>query len=364
MTEAENLINDLLKEGKQDTRFYKVLTEYYIKKTQYSEAVKTTLEHFTFSKYWMKTITNLIQKLEENNDNEGLILIYNKMLEQVPDKVPYQEALSTLYRKAKDKDREDQLFQKLLQSNPEVLQVKVNYIDFLMYYKQQSQAKAFLNSQLKEHPGDMALTKSLINYYVQTQQIDAAVRVIQESLSMLLPGTNSYVELQNMLAAIYFDNGDFDMAATIATEVVRQSRSNRDARFLLCKINLIQGDMYRVIGELRLLIRENPNIAEFHYYLGLVHEIRDETILAEQEFRDALTISPNYKDALKKWLAVHPMQGAMSEVENRINQYLKSNPTDQDIIVLRDAIFKKKDGINTPADMAHQERPGALPGLL
>jgi len=363
LTEAENLINDLLKEGKQDTRFYKVLTEYYIKKTQYSEAVKTVLEHFTFSKYWMKTITNLIQKLEENNDNEGLLLICNKMLEQVPNKVPYQEALSTLYRKAKDKDREEQLFQKLLQSNPKVLQVKVNYIDFLIYYKQPDQAKAFLNSQLKEHPGDIALTKSLINYYVQTQQIDTAVRVIQESLSMLLPKTNSYVELQNMLAAIYFDNGDFDMAAAIAKEVVRQSRSNRDARFLLCKINLIQGDMYRVIGELRLLIRENPNIAEFHYYLGLVHEIRDETILAEKEFREALTINPNYKDALKKWLTVYPMQGALSEVENRINQYLKYNPTDQDIIVLRDAILKKKEGILTSSNLTSRQKTLSLPGL-
>jgi len=363
LSEAENLSNDLLKEGKQDTRFYKVLTEYYIKKTQYSEAVKTALEHFTFSDYWMKTITNLIQKLEENNDNERLILIYNKMLEQVPNKIPYQEALSTVYRKAKDKDREEQLFQKLLQSNPKVLQVKVNYIDFLMYYKQQNQAKAFLNSQLKEHPGDIALTKSLINYYVQTQQIDSAVRVIQESLSMFLPGTNSYVELQNMLATIYFDNGDFDMAATIAKEVVRQSKSNRDARFLLCKISLIQGDIYRVIGELRLLIRENRNIAEFHYYLGLVHEIRDETMLAEQEFRDALTIAPNYRDALKKWLAVYPTQGVLDEVETRVNKYLISNPADQEIVTLRDEILKKKEGILTSSNLTSRQKTLSLPGL-
>jgi tetratricopeptide (TPR) repeat protein len=364
LTEAENLINDyLLQEEKQDTRFYKVLTEYYIKKTQYSEAVKTVLEHFTFSNYWMKTITNLIQKLEENNSNAELIKIYNKVIEQAPNKVPYQEALSSLYRKAKDKDREDQLFQKLLQSNPKVLQVKVNYIDFLMYYKQQSQAKAFLNAQLKEHPGDIVLTKSLINYYVCTQQIDTAVRVIQESLSMLLPGTNSYVELQNMLAALYFDNGDFDMAATIAKEVVRQSKSNRDARFLLCKINLIQGDMYRVIGELRLLIRENQNIAEFHYYLGLVHEIRDETILAEQEFRDALTISPNYRDALKKWLAVYPTQGVLDEVETRVNKYLISNPADQEIVALRDEILKKKEGMLTSSNLTQRQKTLSLPGL-
>ena len=179
----------------------------------------------------------------------------------------------------------------------------------------------------------------------------------------VLPGTNSYVELQNMMALLYFDNGDFDMAATIAKEVMRQSKSNRDARFMLCKINLIQGDLYRVIGELRLLIRENPNIAEFHYCLGLVHEIRDETILAEQEFRDALNISSNYRDALKKWLAVYPMQGALSEVENRISQYLKSNPTDQDIIVLRDEILKKKEGILTSLNLTPRQKTLSLPGL-
>ena len=363
LTEAESLINDLVKEGKQDERYFKALTDYYIKKTQYSQALKTALEHFTFNKYWMKTMPNLIQRIEENNDQEGLILIYNKMLQQVPDKVPYQEALSTLYRKNRDKDRENQLFQKLLQSNPEVLQVKVNYIGFLIYYKQQNQAKAFLDSQIKKDPEEIALTRALVNYYVQTQQMDAAVRLIQESLTRLRPKTNNYIELQNILATIYFNNGDFDMAETLAQEVVRQSGSNCDARFLLCKIQLIQGDIVDAVGTLRRLIRANPNIAEYHYYLGLAHEMRDEPVLAEREFREALTMNPNYKDALKKWLAIYPMQGVLTEVEVVLDRYLKSNPKDEDIIALREAFLKRKDDSNSLSDRMLQAKPAALPGL-
>jgi tetratricopeptide (TPR) repeat protein len=363
LTEAEKLFNDLLKEGKQDTQYYKVLTEYYIKKTQYPQAVKTVLEHFTFSKYWIKAVNKLVQKLEENENYEDLIKIYNKIIEQTLDKVPYQEALSILYRKVKDKEREEQLFQKLLQSEPNVLQFKLNYVDFLIYYKQQGRAKVFLDLQLKKDPEEIAFTKSLANYYIQTKQIDAAVHLIRESLAKFLPQTNSFIELQNMLASIYFDNGDFDTAAAIAQEVVRQSRSNRDARFLICKINLIQGDIIQVIGELRLLIRENQNIAEFHYYLGLAHEMKDEPVLAEKEFKEALTINPDYKDALKKWVAIYPMQGVLTEVELRIDKYLRSNPKDQDIIALREAFLKIKDDNSTPSDKARQEQTVALPGL-
>jgi tetratricopeptide (TPR) repeat protein len=363
LTEAESLINDLLKEGKQDTRFYKAMTEYYLKKTQYPEALKTALENFTFNRDWMKTITNLIQKLDENNDNEGLILIYNKILEQVPEKVPYQEALSKLYRKTQDKNREEQLFLKLLQSNPEVLQVKLNYIDFLIYYKQQSQAKAFLDLQLKKDPEETTLTKSLVNYYIQTQQSDAAVRLIQASLTTLPHKTNRYIELQNMLASIYFDNGDFDAAATIAREVVRQSPVNREAIFLLCKISLIQGDVVNAIGALRRLSNANPEIAEYHYYLGLAHEMRDESVLAERELREALDLNPNYKEALKEWLAVYPLQGVLTEVETRIDRYKKANPTDKDIIALRAEFLKRKEGSNNESNRMLPEKPEGFSGL-
>jgi tetratricopeptide (TPR) repeat protein len=364
LTEAEKLFNDLLKEGTQDTQYYKVLTEYYIKKNQYPQAVKTALDHFAFSKYWMKAVKQLIQKLEENENNEDLIKIYNMIIEQAPDKVSYQESLSILYRKVRDKEREEQLFQKLLQSEPNELQFKLNYVDFLVYYKQQGRAKIFLDLQRKKDPEEIAFTKLLINYYIQTKQIDAAVQLIQESLTRFLPQSNNYIELQNLLASIYFDNGNFDTAAAIAQEVVRRSKSNRDARFLLCKINLIQGDIVQVIGDLRLLIRENPNIAEFHYYLGLAHEMKDEPVLAEKEYREALNISPDYKDALKKWLAIYPMQGALTEVELRIDKYLRSNPGDKDIIALRDAFLKKKDDSSASPDKARQERTVALPGLL
>jgi cellulose synthase operon protein C len=363
LSEAENLVNELLKEGKQDTRFYKVLTEYYIKRDQYPEAVKTALEHFTFSSYWMKAITQLIQGLKASGSDEELIKIYTMIIDQALNKVPYQEALSTLYRKANNKEREEQLFQKLLKSNPNVLQIKLNYIDYLLYYKQQNQAKVFLDLQLKENPEATALTESLVNYYVQTQQINAAVQLIQESLAKLPRKTNSYVVLQNKLAAIYFDNGDFDTAAAIAEDVMSQSPSNRDARFLLCKINLVQGDIGPVIGELRLLSRENQNIAEFHYYLGLAHDLKDEPVLAEREFREALTINPNYKDALKEWVAVYPMQGALTEVELRIDKYLRSNPEDQDIIALREEFLKRKGDRSSFSSTMPQAKPADLPGL-
>jgi tetratricopeptide (TPR) repeat protein len=321
------------------------------------------LQHFVFSDYWMETVTRLIQKLEENGSNEDMIKLYTMIIAQAPNKLPYQEALSILYRKDKDKEKEAHLFQELLQSNPNVLQIKLNYMDFLFFYKLQSQAKAFLDTQLKKDPEAIALTKYLVTYYVRTQQVDTAVQLIRKSLNRLTPQTDSYIELQNMMAVIYFDNGDFETAAAIAQEVLSQSKSNRDARFLLCKINLIRGDIVPVIGELRLLIRENQQMAEFHYYLGLAHEMKDESVLAEKEFREALTINPNYKDALKKWLAVYPRQGVLTEVVIRIDKYLQSNPEDEDIIALRDAILKKKDGNTTPPDMAHQEQTVALPGL-
>jgi cellulose synthase operon protein C len=363
MDKADKIINELVKEREQDKLFYRVLIFHYTKKRQYTKAAEIFSEHFIFDKKWMQLIDPIIAKLKEDGNNEALIKIYNKMLEQVPDKMPYLEKLSKLYRETKDQSGEASLFQKLIKNYPDVMQFKLDYVEFLLYYKQWSQIKVFLNEQLKEQPGDITLNKALIDYYVQTQQSDHAVEVIRELLAGLPPKTNNYIELQNKLAEIYFNNGDFDMAATIASDIRKQSRRDRDSLFMLAKIALIQGNCATAVGQFRLLIKAAPNSAEYHYYLGLAHEMKDEPVLAEKEFREALTINPNYKDALKNWLAVYPRQGVLTEVVIRIDKYLQSNPEDEDIIALRDAILKKKDGNTTPPDMAHQEQTVALPGL-
>jgi uncharacterized protein YmfQ (DUF2313 family) len=82
-------------------------------------------------------------------------------------------------------------------------------------------------------------------------------------------------------------------------------------------------------------------------------------VLAERAFRDALEINPNYKDALKKWLAVYPMDGTVLEVKKVFDRYLSANPKDKEVIALREEFFSKRNESIGPLEITLRENSRA-----
>ena len=141
--------------------------------------------------------------------------------------------------------------------------------------------------------------------------------------------TNNYIEFQNILAELYFKSGEFGKAKINAEEILSKYKRDRDARFLLCKIYIQEEKALPAIGDLRLLVSENPTVAEYNYYLGLAHEMRGETDLAKKAFGAALESSPGYKDALKKWIALCPKKGRSARLRKKLKTISTSTPTTQ-----------------------------------
>ena len=105
---------------------------------------------------------------------------------------------------------------------------------------------------------------------------------------------------------------------------------------------------------MRLLVSENPTIAEYNYYLGLAHEMRGETDLAKKAFGAALESSPGYKDALKKWIALCPKGDSLGEAEKKIKNYLDLHPNDTEIKALQQTIQEQKTGIITSSNISEK----------
>ena len=200
----------------------------------------------------------------------------------------------------------------------------------------------------------MQLKKMLIDLFLQSGQMKKAYQQTEEMLRALPKDTSNYIEFQNILAELYFKSGEFGKAKINAEEILSKYKRDRDARFLLCKLYIQEKKALPAIGELRLLVSENPTIAEYNYYLGIAHEMRGENALAEKAFRTALDISPDYKDALLKWIAVYPKKGSLSEAELKIKKYLDLHPNDTEIKTLQQTIQEQKTGIITSANVAEK----------
>ena len=354
LKDAEEILSRFLREGEKDSSFYEALAQFYLKKNMMPEVQDIALQHFSPTSDWMKTIQQIADRLRSAGNYAALEKIYVKVIEQAKDKLPYQQALAELYRIRGEGEKEGRLLGEMLKQYPAMIEVKRDYINFLNHYNRQSQTEAFINDELNKQPQNLELHKLLIDSYVKTGQMQKAFQDIERIISTIPAGDKSYIEFRNVLADLYFRNGEYEKAKMNIEDTLKKHRLNRDARFLLCKIYLQEGKTLSAIGELRQLISENPAVAEFNYNLGLAHEMRGENALAEKAFRSALDCSADYKDALKKWIAIYPKTGSLSEAELRIKKYLDIHPEDTEIKILQQSIQGQKTGILTSANVSKE----------
>ena len=322
-----------------------------------SEAEDIALKSFSHTPAWMKAMKLIIDQLNGPENYQSLEKIYKKMIEQVPNKLPYQQDLANIYRKQGNSEMENMLFQEMLKSYPDNLQVKSDYVNFLIRYNKKGEAESFLNEEINKQPENNQLKKTLIDLFVQSGQMKKAYQQTEEMLRARPKDTNNYIEFQNILAELYFKSGEFGKAKINAEEILSKYKRDRDARFLLCRIYIQEKKALPAIGELRMLVSENPTVAEYNYYLGLAHEMRGETDLAKKAFGAALESSPGYKDALKKWIALCAKGDSLGEAEKKIKNYLNLHPDDQEIKIIQQSNQEQTGGVMSSPNMSEKQNP-------
>ena len=108
-------------------------------------------------------------------------------------------------------------------------------------------------------------------------------------------GTNSRVEVT--LAAVKFDQGKEDEAATILGQVLKTEPGNPDANFWMARVNDKKGNYATALESIRAAIDRAPTRPPFHYELGRI--LRDAGKLPEaiDAWKAAVKLDPGYADA-------------------------------------------------------------------
>jgi tetratricopeptide (TPR) repeat protein len=212
LIEAEEIIEGLLRDGEKASDFYVVLVQFKVKKNKVSEAKDIALKSFSYTPDWMKAMKLLIDQLNGPENYQSLEKIYKKMIEQVPNKLPYQQDLANIYRKQGNLEMENMLLQEMLKSNPDNLQVKTEYVNFLIRYNRKGDAESFLDGEINKQPANIQLKKIRIDFFVQSGQMQKAYQQTEEVLRALPKDTNNYIEFQNIFADICFRSGEYEKA--------------------------------------------------------------------------------------------------------------------------------------------------------
>ncbi|MDT8383272.1 MAG: tetratricopeptide repeat protein [Gammaproteobacteria bacterium] len=273
------------------------------------DAIMLKSSLLTQRKEYDKALQILNQGLKTHTDHPGIISVMarinadigneSKAIELLqhlvtmnPGDIRYRSRLAGYYTHLKNYDSAEQVFRDGVQQMPEENEPKTAYIEFLVKIGKAEKAIAELRGYLADKYNAGELQLLLARLYEATGKKDLAMKQLSEIISSheLDPDAlKARVQLAKMAAS----EARYDDAQNLVDEVLKENPRDNDGLLVRSKLAMLRNDLPGAIGDLRAIIRDQPNSVEVLNLLGRAHLANKETELAKEQFEKALILSGN-----------------------------------------------------------------------
>lgn len=248
---GQKKINDLSDEDK------KVVSNLYLKMQQFGKAAETLELIGTISGPEKASLGYIYERLR---DNKKAIKNYSEYFIESPQALNIALKIASLYIKEQKYDKAESLY---------------------VYLEKQFENKTEILNGL----GTISLLKK-----------DTTTALNFFKTAIILDSTSS--KAFQKIAQIYIAKGDYGKAVEYYEKIVASDYlSNQYNKRTLALLYYYNKQLYEAEELLKLLITNNLDDYELHFYLGLVFAENDKLELAEIEFQKTLAIKDNYADA-------------------------------------------------------------------
>lgn len=154
-------------------------------------------------------------------------------------------------------------------------------------------ARTFYEKAIDRDPNDLEPLVGIVNLLVQERQIGLAVHRVQDQIGKA-PNNDS---LYALLGGLQVSNKDMVGAEVSLQKAVQINPKNLDAEILLSKIEMARGEPDASMATAYRSIAVNPTNPNAYFFAGTMEELRGQIQKAEEQYRKALKIEPNFAPA-------------------------------------------------------------------
>jgi tetratricopeptide (TPR) repeat protein len=204
----------------------------------------------------------------------------------------FAEAINSL-KKATELDK-DGANKALLAKVPGILKdVRLNQGIRAYMGKDLPKAYAHFKEGLAYEPKDSILTLYAGLAALQSKDYKSAIAQYSAAIANKQINTDVY----NTLAELYFTEKDTVSAIKVATEGATKYPANPDLVTKEIEYSLMMGKNKEIIDKITEQAKKDPKNKLNPYYLGIAYTGMDDYPKAEQAYKDAIAIDPNFADA-------------------------------------------------------------------
>ena len=164
-------------------------------------------------------------------------------------------------------------------------------VDFIATERSRAQGEKLLRGFIAQQPDNYELRFGLGSLLVRNGVTQEGITVFQEVIDRDQQGVHG-LSARDRIAAIRFQQGQFQQARTLVDEVLKNNPRDDDALILRGNLALGSNDATGAIGDFRAVLRDRPQSPVLQRSLAKAYLMKGQSGLAEEALRAAIQQSP------------------------------------------------------------------------
>jgi tetratricopeptide (TPR) repeat protein len=208
-----------------------------------------------------------------------------------PKETRYRYQLAIFFSRTHRPDEAQRILEETVRAFPKDDQPKLVLVDFISTQRKREEGEKVLRDFIAKEPGDYGLRLGLGALLQHSGDDTAAAQAYQEIVVRDGTGAQGLVA-RNRLAAMAWSQGRYDEARKLIAEVLQKNPHDNEALTLNGEIALARNDPSTAIGDLRAVLRDQPQAIGIRRLLARAYLENGQPGLAEETLRAAIEIAP------------------------------------------------------------------------
>jgi tetratricopeptide (TPR) repeat protein len=234
----------------------------------------------------------LIDLLVRSGDTARAENEARELVKLKPQELPLRNELALLYTRDHKLDDAQKTLEEAVIAFPNQNEPKVALADFLYSQRDHARAEKLLRDYIAHEPKNDDLRLSLGGLLERAGSRSEARSVYNEVIqrNALEP---KGLEARDKLATLAISEGKYDDALKLAREVLGKNPQDSEALLVRATVSLAQNDTVTAIGDLRAVLRDQPDNVRIRRSLARAYMANGDNALAEEMLRSTAEIASN-----------------------------------------------------------------------
>jgi len=249
-------------------------------------------------------------------------------------------ALGDLRVTAGKPDQAEIIYKQALEIAPDDEQIYLKFVRFYQHVGKPEKIETTLQTLASIRPQDEKPHILLGDFYTWLGQPDKALVSYQRATQLNTASTVA----RDKLISHYLGTGKTSEAEAKVKDILEKDKKDLMGRFFDARIRLAKNDVDEAITLFQGVVKDEPNFAPAHHFLGVAFLQKRQLVQARDAFAEAVKLNPNLPDSRTALAQIYLVEGSVDLAIEQAQAAIQLNPRNvQAAIIAGDAYLLKGD---------------------